>query len=178
MKKAIKLCLILILTAVLLIQPAFAAASFPDTSGHWAEAHIDYLFTQGLINGYPDGTFRPNNTISRAEVAAILANELSLPLQNSSFPDVPGTHWATGYIGAVVNASIMSGYPDGTFKPNTPMTRAEIASVLASAYNLTASFSQSPFSDVTSSHWAFASIVALADNDVTTGYPDGTYRPA
>jgi hypothetical protein len=177
MKKTKPFWIVILIIGALILQPTFAASSFPDTTGHWAETHIEYLVTQNLIGGYPDGTFKPNNTISRAEVAAILANELTLTSQSASFPDVPASHWASGQIGAVVNANIMNGYPDGTFKPNAPMTRAEIASVLAFSYGLTPGSSQNPFSDLGASHWAYSPILALVNHFITTGYPDGTYRP-
>lgn len=156
----------------------FASSHFSDVSSHWAEDYIDYLSSQNVIGGFPDGTFRPNETLTRAQVSAILANELNLTLMSSNFPDVSSSHWANDSIGAVVSQGLMSGYPDGTFKPNEPMTRAEVSSVIASAYNMTQSTSNSPFSDVSQNHWAFSSIMAMVDNHITTGYPDGTFKPS
>jgi len=178
MKKSL-LTIILTLTLVLSLafSPAYAAATFPDISGHWAQTHIEHLLGLGLISGFPDGTFKPNQTITRAQAASILANELSLTAQAAAFPDVPVAHWANGAIGAIVAHGTMSGYPGGMFKPDQAMTRAEIASVLAIAYGFSQSSATSPFSDVTVSHWSFGSIMALVDHFITEGYPDGTFKP-
>lgn len=169
----------LILSFVLLFitSISFANPSFSDISNHWAETYINYLASGNIIGGFPDGTFKPNQTLTRAEVSAMLVNQLGLNQESANFPDVSSSHWANSFIGAVVSEGIMSGYPDGTFKPNNPMTRAEVSSVISSAYNMVQSSINSPFSDVGQSHWAFSSIMSLVDNYITSGYPDGTFKP-
>lgn len=156
---------------------SFGNSNFPDVSSHWAENYIDYLSSEGIISGFPDGTFKPNQLLTRAQVSVLLSNQLNLTPESSNFPDVPASHWASGFIGAVLSEGIMSGYPDGTFKPNNPMTRAEVSSVISSAYNMVQSSTGSPFSDVNQNHWAFSSIMALVDNYIASGYPDGTFKP-
>lgn len=157
--------------------PAFAASTFTDINGHWAQAHIEHLLGLGLISGFPDGTFKPNQSITRAQVASILVSELGLTAQAATFPDVPASHWANGAVGAIAAHGTMSGYLDGSFKPDQAMNRAEIASVLSSAYGFVQNTAASPFSDVTATHWAFGPIMALVDNYITEGYPDGTFKP-
>ncbi|SCZ80024.1 S-layer homology domain-containing protein [Acidaminobacter hydrogenoformans] len=172
--------LLILMTLFLLAAapaPAFAASTFPDINGHWAQPHIEHLLGLNLISGFPDGTFKPNQIITRAQVASILANELGLTAQAAAFPDVPASHWANGAVGAIAAHGTMNGYLDGTFKPDQAMNRAEIASVLSSAYGFTQSSATSPFSDVTASHWAFGPIMALVDGYITEGYPDGTFKP-
>ncbi len=176
MKKHFSIFMIILLIATT-STPSFGASTLPDISGHWAQAHIEHLLGLNLINGFPDGTFKPNQTITRAQAASILANELALTPQASAFPDVPASHWANGSVGAIAAYGTMSGYPDGTFRPDQAMTRAEIASVLSSAYGFSQSSATSPFTDVTPSHWAFGSIMALVDGYITEGYPDGTFKP-
>lgn len=86
----------------------------------------------GYINGYPDGTFRPGKSMTRAEAASILAKLQRLPLTDSSkpaFSDADG--WYNAVINAVVKAGYMKGYPDGSFKPDKPITRAEFATMLS-----------------------------------------------
>lgn len=174
-KISILIALCLILTPQSLRSEA--ATTFPDISGHWAQTQIEHLIGLSLISGFPDGTFKPNATLTRAQAASILTNELGLNPSAAGFSDVPAGHWASGQIGAVAAAGVMSGYPDGLFKPDQAMTRAEIASVLAIAYGYSQSSAVSPFSDLTASHWAYGSILALVDHFITEGYPDGTFRP-
>ncbi|NDL67253.1 S-layer homology domain-containing protein [Anaerotalea alkaliphila] len=154
-----------------------AASAFPDTAGHWAETEIAYLAGEGLVNGFPDGTFGPERTLTRAQVAMVVAAQLQLAQQPAGFPDVPAGHWASQAIGALEAAGVMNGYPDGTFLPEKAMTRAEVAAVLAGAYSWPSTGTSSPFSDVPASHWAFGHVQAMRDNFITTGYPDGTYKP-
>ncbi|MCM3762511.1 amidase family protein [Alkalihalobacillus oceani] len=153
-------------------QPRFA-----DVGGHWAADYIDTLVELGLISGYPDGTFRPNASISRAEAARIIARELGLEDGESSFADVAAGHWAAADIGAVESAGILTGYPDGTFKPDGRLSRQEMAVILVRAYELSGDSSAS-FSDVSEGSWSYPYIAALTSNQVTSGYLDGTFRPS
>lgn len=177
MRKRLVFFILLAFMTALSLQ-AVAASGFSDANGHWAENEITYLKNAGIVNGYPNGTFGVGNSITRAEVATMIANQQNLPWQAASFPDVTASHWANGTIGAVAAAGIMGGYPDGTFRPGLPLTRAEAAKVLAQAYQLTASPVSPTFSDVSSSHWAYANIEALVANYITVGYPDGTFKPS
>jgi len=112
------------------------AASFEDVSGADCEGAVVTLSTLGLLTGYPDGTFRPENTITRAEFCAVAIRSLGLEqaAQYSSgttiFPDVPATHWASGYINMAVDQGLIHGYPDGTFRPSAPVTYAESLAII------------------------------------------------
>jgi hypothetical protein len=172
-----KISLIIIFTFLFTTSISFASSHFSDVENHWAETYIEYLSSQGLISGFPDGTFKPNDTLTRAQVSSILSNELNLNPEPANFPDVASSHWANGHIGAVVSQGIMNGYPDGTFKPDNPMTRAEVSAVIASAYNLTQVTSNSSFSDLIQNHWSFSNVMALMDNYIISGYPDSTFKP-
>lgn len=179
MKRRISLFLILVMLFSIPVSSVSAVTTFPDVTGHWAEEEITYLqFNLGLIGGYPDGTFKPANPITRAEVAKIIAVEQGLTLQPASYSDVSASHWANIYIGAATAVGIMGGYPNGEFKPNNPMTRAEVAKVLAVTYEFTVPPAAPMFSDVSSTHWAFDHIEALAAYYITVGYPDGTFKPS
>ena len=176
MRKYISRFFIIVLIFKLGSSVSFASSSFSDVQNHWAETYIDYLASEGLISGFPDGTFKPNQTLTRAQVSLIITNELGLNLESANFPDVAASHWANGHIGAVASQGIMVGYPDGSFKPDNPMTRAEVSSVIASAYNMTQTTTNSPFTDLTQSHWAFSSVMALVDNHIISGYPDASFK--
>lgn len=103
----------------------------------WYYDAIAIATAAGYIGGYPDGSMRPNNPISRQETAVILTKIMDLALSPNGVTrfndDVDIPSWSRGYIGAVVEAGYMRGYPDGNFKPNTPITRAEALVVLNKA---------------------------------------------
>lgn len=149
------------------------------TSSHWAYKQVMYLADAGIIGGYPDGTFQPNRNTTRAEAARMLATALDLNVVDTTsiFKDVPTSHWANDYIVAAAKAGIFKGNPDGTFNPNGQLTRAEMAILLSTAYDLNAK-SPAHFSDVKASHWANEAIASMYENNLTVGYPDGTYRPS
>lgn len=101
-----------------------------DISGHWGERQIRTMAGMGIIEGFADGTFRPNRMVTRAEFAAILTRANSLA-QNAQvarrFRDSNTFSWATGFIGAAVNAGLLGGFEDNTFRANQGITRAEVA---------------------------------------------------
>lgn len=133
------------------------------------------------MNGYNDGTFRPNRTITRAEMAAILARNLGFEDGKhaaSSYPDVHNTHWALDEIEFVRGTGIMVGDDQGNFRPEAPITRGEMAAIAARYKQLDLSgFTASSFTDVGASFWAAAAIEAAKDAGILEGYEDGTYKP-
>ncbi|RUT47267.1 VWA domain-containing protein [Paenibacillus anaericanus] len=139
------------------------------------ENHYNY------INGYPDGTIKPENRISREEVAAIFYRLMddetrSSYLKNdSSYGDVEGSRWSNKHIATMENAGIITGYPDGTFKPGRQITRAEFAAIASRFDNLDEQ-ENTLFSDI-KDHWAAKYIVSAANKGWIKGYPDGTFKP-
>ncbi len=137
-------------------------------------SHYNYIM------GYPDGTFRPQNNITRAEVAAIIYRILSADSRNTfmttvnGFTDVSPDAWYNQSVSTLARAGILEGYPDGTFRPNSPITRAEMATVISRFTNITGGTAR--FSDV-ATHWALSYIATAADNGWVNGYPDGTFKP-
>ncbi|WP_236336639.1 cadherin-like beta sandwich domain-containing protein [Paenibacillus auburnensis] len=136
---------------------------------------------KAFINGFTDGTFKPDHSITRAEMAAILARNLgydpSAPLAASSFPDVKDSHWAKGVIEFVKAAGLMQGNDKGQFLPDAPITRGEIAAIASRFKKLdTAAVTSSGFKDA-DSHWAAKEIAAASKANIINGYGDGTYRP-
>jgi len=106
-------------------QPTFSDAP----AGHWAYQYVQTAIAYGAIGGYPDGNFRPDNNITRGEIAKAIALTLDLPDGSSTLTDIDNS-WAKNYINACVKAEIISGYTDGTFKPEKTATRAEAAKML------------------------------------------------
>lgn len=142
-----------------------AAPAFSDISEHWAKGYISAAADKGIVNGYGDDTFRPDNHITRAEFAKIIAKMLGSASQNTKaeFTDVVG-HWAEPYIALLTEKGIITGYPDGSFKPDAPITRAEAVAII----NRTAPRSGNPatvkqFEDVIPNHWAYEEIMKAAE---------------
>ena len=129
----------------------------------WYNTAVSTLSSMGIITGYPDGTFRPNAAITRAEFAAIASRFETLTEGTKSFSDVPGSHWAAKYINFAATRGWVNGYADGTFKPNNSITRAEVAAVTCRLLerNADQSYIRShlselrAFTDVSESHWAY-----------------------
>lgn len=135
----------------------------------------------GFIQGYPDGTFRPANSITRAETAAIVARILNLPAPASAveFPDVPGDHWAADAIARVANRRLVVGYPDGNFRPDEPITRAEMTALVLRMKEvpLSAFAGENSFADLPDDHWAKEYIGTASAVGLVLGYADGTFAP-
>ncbi|ACX67012.1 S-layer homology domain-containing protein [Paenibacillus sp. Y412MC10] len=134
---------------------------------------------QRYILGFPNGKFQPSNTLTRAELAAIVArlSEKTVGNENSSFNDIRKGHWATDYIRIAVSQGYFNGYADHTFRPDAPVTRGELAAVLARFLDLDTSASVNRhFTDIEGS-WAAESIEALYRNNLLSGYPGNTFRP-
>ena len=106
-----------------------ARYAFPDTKNHWASREIAIAAQNGLVAGYDDGKFRPDASVSRAEMAVILSRmiEKTFPRAGAGFPDVPGDHWAAEEIAALAASGILRGYEDGTFRPSAEVSRGEVA---------------------------------------------------
>ena len=141
------------------------------------EEEIKALKHKAYIFGYPDGTVRPNGEITRAEAAAMRARLLEIESIGSAeapnFPDTP-SDWYNKAINAVVQRGIMKGYPDGTFKPNDAITRAEFTQMIWAIDNKP--YGTAPFADVVD-HWAERPIGSEYEARRIMGYPDGTFRP-
>lgn len=143
---------------------------------------VQSLSSRGYISGYPDGTFRPAENVTRGQAAKIIANVLQLDttnVKNPNFKDVPKSHQYYGHIAALVEADVISGYEDQTFKSNETMTRAHMSKMLSKGFSLKEpepNF-KSPFTDVTSKHWFAPFVETLRIHNITTGTTPTTYSP-
>ena len=138
--------------------------TFSDVpKGYWAANYIGYMQQFGIITGYSDGSFRPDAPVTRAEFAAIASRFEKLTEGSKSFTDVPDTYWAARYINFAATRGWVTGYSDGTFKPENTITRAEVAAVTCRLLERSADqnyirshFNElRTFSDMTESHWAY-----------------------
>jgi hypothetical protein len=118
---------------------AGVGSQFPDVpDSFWAACDIDKLAINDVVVGYPDGFFKPNRQISRAEFATMLVKGFNLTPEcgsNAEFKDVKAHNWANGAISKAVDEKLMAGYPNKTFKPNSPVTRVEALSTIAKGMN-------------------------------------------
>ena len=140
----------------------------------FTEEHIAY------IAGYPDGTFRPAQSITRAEISMILFRLIDDAAKHSPqrnhFSDVNSGAWYAQAVNYLASYNILEGYHDGTFRPNAHITRAELAAVMSRFFEMDNSV-VGGFSDVTNSHWAFLYINNAYNKGWIIGYADGTFRP-
>lgn len=150
-----------------------------DISGHWAENNISRLAGLGAISGYPDGTFKPDGAITRAEFAAVLVKAFKLEArQGKVFSDTAG-HWAGEAIATAAAHGIISGYSDTAFGPDDPVTREQMAVMIVKAAQLETVTEKPTFADSADiSPWAEAAVAAAAENGIIKGYPDNAFRPA
>jgi len=159
-------------TVVVVAPIASEASSFKDVQRtHQFYDEIKNLNDRGIINGFQDGTFKPEQNLTRGQAAKIIAGVLGLDTSNVSnpnFKDIPTTHLYFGAIAALKQEGIIDGYGDGTFRQDDFIQRNHVAKILANAFNLKASNANSlPFTDVRA-HYKEA-IAALYENNVTTG---------
>ena len=157
-------------------RPSQPTVEIPDDDalGLNTDDHFAYIV------GYPDGTVQPNGQITRAEATTIFfrlltdeSREANLTKTNR-YTDVAAGAWYNTAVSTMTKAGIVDGYPDGTFRPDAPITRAEMAKIISLFAKLDKS--ESRFSDI-AGHWAEKFITLAAGNGWIAGYPDGTFGP-
>ncbi|MBI4232150.1 S-layer homology domain-containing protein, partial [Candidatus Peregrinibacteria bacterium] len=148
-----------LLFLLLSIQTGLAADSlaFSDTAGSPYEDQIDYLSEKGIVNGYADGTFRPNNRINRAEFVKLIVEQLkgkpSVNDYEDCFKDVK-TGWFEPYVCYAKEKGMVNGYPDGTFMPSNTINKVEALKIVVSAYDLDLENDvELPFDDIDEDSW-------------------------
>ncbi|MGC5772508.1 polysaccharide lyase family 8 super-sandwich domain-containing protein [Paenibacillus pabuli] len=163
-------------------EPNAPAPSFTDIAEHWAKSAILSAAGMKLVSGYPDGTFKPNTAITRAEFTFMLAKALKLEGASSvaAFTDeakIDG--WAKQEIANAVEAGIVSGYADGSFRPNARITRAEMAAMIARALKLSAEAGATTgfADDKDIPKWAKGAIEAVRKLDIVSGRGDNKFVP-
>lgn len=185
--------LILCICMALTLLPATASAAvgenpartdqlpfgdLPETDGLYP--FVRYLARQGIMDGFPDGTFRPAQVLTRAEAAkaTVLAKNLTLVSGGDpTFRDVPVEHWAYSYIETAAKAGLFAGYPDGTFGPEEPITRAEAVTLLLRLSGGALSDESRPIADVESGHWAYRQAATAVEAGLMTLSPGRIFSP-
>ena len=158
-------------------QPEQPKVEIPDDDalGLNTTDHFAYII------GYPDGTVQPGGQITRAEVATIFFRLLTDDVRDENltktnrYSDVAATAWYNTAVSTLSSMGIITGYPDGTFRPNAAITRAEFAAI-AARFDHDGDKTAAKFSDI-ATHWAKDEISIAYNNGWITGYPDGTFGP-
>lgn len=168
--------------APLVVSAPVFAANFADTRSHWARPFIETLAERQIIAGFPDGTFKPDAPVTRAQFAAIVKNAFS----NSSvrvsrgFGDVPSSYWAATAISKAYETGFMSGYPDGAFKPEQQIPKVQVLVALSSGLN----FMPTRAADTTLATfrdggkipaYGKAGVAAAAERNVVVNYPNVSF---
>lgn len=183
-------------TAPLVMQVSSAqaqtrsATTFSDVaSGYWANGYIQELANRNILTGFPDGSFRPDEPVTRAQFAAMLRTAFSRnPVRNTvNFKDVPSDYWASAAIRDAYSKGFMSGYPENDFRPGEYIPRAQVLVALTSGLGYVPSSAVGTtlqsFSDASSiPDWARNSIAAATEKKIVVNYPNAQYlnptRPA
>lgn len=179
-KQSIKLLLVILVISISLsIFPLIANASVSDISGYWGEQVIKEWINEGLASGYPDGTFRPNNDISRVEFMKLVNSTFGYrEEQEINYTDVIKDKWYISTLKIAKAAGYISGYTDGTMKPDSPITREEVATIIAKTMNLSVNeIGIEEFKDKENIEWSKGYVGAVVIAKYMIGFPDGKFKP-
>lgn len=177
-RRATKKAISMALAAAMAFSQVQVFAASSDIKGHWAESAITSWQDKGLISGYTDGTFKPDNSVTRAEFASMVNKSLGLTEKGDvPFSDVQSGSWYYDAVSIAVKAGYCSGYEDGTFKPDATITRAEAAVMIALAKGLTQNTAAaSGFADAANiPAWAKGYVGAVVSAGYMSGRPNGTF---
>ncbi|MGF1538003.1 MAG: DUF1565 domain-containing protein [Elainellaceae cyanobacterium] len=149
---------------------------FPDVQGHWAQPYIEALAAQDIIGGFPDGTYRPNDPVTRAQFAAILNKAFTSPPKRTGqeFVDVQRSFWGYSAIQSAYQRGFLSGYPGQVFLPSRDIPRVQVLVSLASGLELNSSSATAlnKYQDASQiPDWAVGAIAAATQENLVVNYP-------
>ncbi|NOU63324.1 Ig domain-containing protein group 2 domain-containing protein [Paenibacillus sp. LMG 31461] len=164
--------------AVLASAKPSTPIALSDTKGHWAEKSILELVQKGSIHGYPDGTFKPDTNITRAEFVSIIVKAFNLKEQMGKIFADTSNHWAKNAIATAASQGIINGYSDTAFGPDDTISREQMAAIIVRAAQISLVAEVSTFTDRSEiSDWAIEAISAANSKGLMNGYEDGTVKP-
>ncbi|WP_020618418.1 S-layer homology domain-containing protein [Paenibacillus daejeonensis] len=160
-------------------QESAARSTFTDITGHWAEETIIKWSNMGLVNGQSADRFNPNASITRAELAALINKVADVSGEASiSFTDVASSKWYYIEVAKAVSAGYMQGYADGTFKPEAPITRQELAVLITRLLGITEQEPDAAYTDVANAPaWSKGAIGAMINSGIMSGKSAGQFSP-
>ncbi len=158
-----------------------AVAGFADIANHWAKNYITELVADGVVVGKTATAYQPNVYLTRAEATKIALLSIGYQVQAGavSFPDTK-YHWASDILGTAKKFGVVSGYEDGSFKPNSYITRAEVLTLLFNAKGIAtdSASAKAGFPDVQQNLWYSPAINFAVEKGIVSGYEDGTFGPS
>lgn len=179
---AVVLCLIMAIGNFAFADEAqLISAEAKDYEGHWAQETIQKWIDEGRTSGYPDGSYKPDNNVTRAEFVKMVNGIIDFDGNgNASYTDVPSAEWYYDYVGVAQEIGYIAGYPGGEFRPNDYITREQAASILSRIQYLDGSeLGIDKFSDKSSiSSWAAEAVGAASEAGFISGYSDGSFKPS
>lgn len=174
-----KTILVSVALAASMLATSMSAFAYTDISAdHWAKSYIDNLSGKKYVSGYEDGTYKPDNYVTRAEFAKILTNIFGvIDKSGVELSDVADSAWYADTMKIAAKAGFVTGYSDGTVKPEANITRQEAAVMVYRAWGLTPE-GELNFTDKNEiADWASNQVATLAAKNVLNGYSDGTFKP-
>ena len=164
--------------------------TFEDVkTGDWFYKEVETLYNIGIVDGMDEHKFSPDEPVTRAEFAVVEARFADLDYKDGNiFDDVPNGHWAYSYINAAANAGWIEGYPDGSFRPDEPISRAEVVRLVNSMVNRSVTLDklkelgvECPYNDLVENHWGYcdlmeATVPHSAEEWHGLSYNDGIYN--
>lgn len=160
------------------IEKVESEVHFTDINGHWAEENIRQLTGKGAANGYPDGTFKPDNPVTRAEFVAMMVHALGLTQKHGKVFADTADHWARQAISTASAYGIIHGYDHHIFAPDERITREQMAMMIVNALQLENVQKNHTFADQGNiSSWAQKAVVAAVEHGIIAGYTDNTVKP-
>ncbi len=160
--------------------PSQPETRFADVSqSHWAYTAVSYLADNFILDGYLDGSFKPENNITRAEFAKIIVSATNTfdAGAASEFNDVSETDWYYSYVSTAYKLGYITGYPDGSFRPNDNITRADICTIVNRALKAAPSNGIVFTDDNLIPSYAKDAVYALSAKGIINGFSDGTFAP-
>lgn len=173
------LALVLSLLMLFSTFPVFGAINSNDYSSHWAKATIESALNTGIATGYPDGSFKPDNAITRAEFFELVNKQFNFSAEsNKRYTDVSSNSWYASVVSKADAAGYISGYSDGSIHPEKSITRQEVAVIINNLKSLTAPSTPHLFTDSYSiASWSSVAVNSVANAQIMIGYPDGSFKP-
>lgn len=167
------------------LKRQMTSKTFSDVkSGAWYYTEVELCYNVGIINGYDDGTFRPDEPITRAEFAMIAALFAELPNSGKAmFKDVTKDHWAYQLINSAAEAGWIQGYGDGTYRPESTISRSETVTLINRMRNRAITVSElkalgvkNPYTDLVETYWAYSDLMEASVKHAATDWHDLTYN--
>lgn len=162
------------------IMANLAPGEYVDVPANsWMYQAILHLSKEGIVSGYEGNLFQPTKAITRAEAAKMMTSAFAIKAsmnEPNQYEDVPEGHWAVPFIAAATENQLFNGYEGNIFKPDEPISRAEVAALLTRAFELELQGAPVAFHDLGPEYWAYEPIQKLATNQIIKGYEDQTFK--